>query len=436
MDDAPHLAVGDAAPLAISGSKARRGVTLSIESIVIVGAGQGGYQAAASLRQEGFAGTISLVGDEPGLPYQRPPLSKAYMKEGNAERLHLKPETFYASSAIDYRATTRAISVDRANRIVLTESGSALPYDHLVLALGARNAVPPLAGVADGISSGRVMALRTLTDAAALRDRTYASRSAIVVGGGFIGLEYAAVARAAGLDVTVVEAADRLMSRVVSPHISAHFLSAHQAMGNRVLLGVGAKAFTADGVALSDRRHISGDVVLLAAGVRPNVELAAEAGLETSNGIVVDARLLTGDPAISAIGDCALFPAADGTAVRLESVQAAVDHARHVARRLVHGDDRPYCAVPWFWSDQADLKLQIAGLRHHTHRQVVVPASPEKLIVLNLDGDALRAVETVNAAGPHMAARRLLAQGRDVTLPEIEAAGYDLVAMAKALPHP
>ena len=362
---------------------------MSIERVIIIGAGQGGHQVAASLRQEGFAGSVTLIGDEPGFPYQRPPLSKGYMKDGKAERLLLKSETFYESSAIDYRATTRAVKIDRSRQRVITTDGSDLPYHHLVLAIGARNALPPIEGLAEALKAGQVMGLRTLADAGILRELTASARSAVVIGGGFIGLEFAAVARARGLDVTVVEAADRLMARVVSSDISAHFLEAHEGMGNRILLGVDARGIAHGKVTLSDGGQVTADLILLAAGVRPNIELAAEAGLATANGIVVDSQLLTSDPAISAIGDCALFPASDGSTVRLESVQAAVDHARHVARRLVHGEWKPYAAVPWFWSDQGDLKLQIAGLRHHAHRQIVVPSPAGKLVVLNLDGDVL-----------------------------------------------
>jgi 3-phenylpropionate/trans-cinnamate dioxygenase ferredoxin reductase subunit len=397
-----------------------------MERVVIVGAGQGGLQAAASLRQDGFAGPITLIGDEPGLPYQRPPLSKAYMKDGDPGRLLLKPAAFYDTNAIDYRAPTRAVAIDRAAGRVETDEGGAHAYDHLILATGSRNAVPPIAG----LEGSDVLGLRTLADADMLRGRLAAAATAVVIGGGFIGLEFAAVARGAGLDVTVLEAADRLMGRVVSPEISAHFLAAHQAMGTRVLLGARAEAVEPDAVVLAGGERVPGELIVLAAGVRPNVELAEAAGLAVANGVVVDPRLLTGDPAVSALGDCAAFPTPEGRLVRLESVQAAVDHARHIARRLTLGDAAPYAAPPWFWSDQGDLKLQIAGLTHGADRRVVAPADAGKLVVLNLVGDRLVAVETVNAPAPHMATRRLLA-GPPPTLGEIEAAGFDLPRLAK-----
>jgi 3-phenylpropionate/trans-cinnamate dioxygenase ferredoxin reductase subunit len=398
-----------------------------MERVVIVGAGQGGLQAAANLRQDGFAGRITLIGDEPGLPYQRPPLSKAYMKDGDPGRLLLKPAAFYETNAIDYRASTRAVAIDRVAGRIETEDGGTQAYDHLILATGSRNAVPPIAG----LEGSDVLGLRTLADADALRGRLAAAGTAVVIGGGFIGLEFAAVARGAGLEVTVLEAADRLMGRVVSPEISAHFLASHQAMGTRVLLGARADAVEPGAVVLAGGERVPGELIVLAAGVRPNVELAEAAGLAVANGVVVDPRLLTGDPAVSALGDCAAFPTPEGRLVRLEAVQAAVDHARHIARRLALGDAAPYAAPPWFWSDQGDLKLQIAGLTHGADRRIVAPADAGKLVVLNLAGDRLVAVETVNAPAPHMATRRLLA-GPPVTLGEIEAIGFDLPRLAKA----
>ncbi|MFT3972220.1 MAG: FAD-dependent oxidoreductase [Amaricoccus sp.] len=399
------------------------------DRVVIVGAGQGGFQAAASLRQEGFAGRVTLVGDEPGLPYQRPPLSKAYMKDGDPKRLALRPAGFFAEAGIE-RVGGWVEEIDRDAGRVLLAGGEALAYDHLILATGARNAMPPVSGLAEAVAARAVVGLRTLADAELMRARIAAGGRAVVIGGGFIGLEFAAVARAAGLDVTVVEAADRLMARVVSPEISEHFLDLHRGLGVDVRLGAAAAAVEPAGVRLASGERVAGGLILLAAGVRPNIELAAAAGITVGNGVVVDGRLVSSDPAVSALGDVALYPGPDGESVRLESVQAAVDHARHIARRVATGDGSDYAAVPWFWSDQGAAKLQIAGLRHHRHRTVAVPG--DRRVVLSLAGDVLKAVETVNAPAPHMAARRLLAAGQAVTLSEIEAAGFDLVALAKA----
>lgn len=401
-----------------------------MQRIVIIGTGQGGQQMAASLRQEGFQGEILMLGEEPGLPYQRPPLSKAYMANGNAAALLLKPASFYERSAIVLRDGVRVAAIDRAAREVVTGDGARHPYDHLVIATGARNAPPPI----PGLDAPGVVELRSLADAERIRRRLAATRHAVVVGGGFIGLEFAAMARAAGVAVTVVEAAPRLMSRALSPEMADWFLTLHREMGSQVLLdapvaGVLAGADgRASGVVLADGREVSGDLVLMATGVRPNSELAEAAGLACANGILVDATLATADPAISALGDVAAFPGPLGRPLRLESVQAAVDHARHIARRLVGGASAPYAAVPWFWSDQGKAKLQIAGLLTGADRTVVLPQPEAAPVVLLFRGGHLAAVETVNAAGIHMAARRMIG----CPLAQLEAHGFDLRAAMKA----
>jgi 3-phenylpropionate/trans-cinnamate dioxygenase ferredoxin reductase component len=403
----------------------------AVERVVIVGAGQAGQQVAASLRQEGFAGAIALVGDEPGLPYQRPPLSKGYMKDGLAERLQLAPAAFYERNAIALQPETRVVAIDRAAREVVASDRSRQGYDHLVLATGARNLRPPILGA----DHGEVVELRDLRHADAIRERLGRTRHAIVIGGGFIGLEFAAVAREAGVEVTVVEALDRLMARVASPAISERFFDAHRFWGTRVMFealatGIEIAPDGGAGVALATGGGIEGDMVLLATGIEPNAELAAEAGLRIENGIAVDARLLTDDPAISAIGDCASFPGPFGGRVRLESVQAAVDHARHVARRIARADMAAFEAVPWFWSDQRDLKLQIAGLTSLAEVRVSLPPDGPAETVLGFRDGVLVAVETVNGPGAHMAARRLLARG-GVTQADLREAGWDLRALAK-----
>lgn len=399
--------------------------------VVIVGAGQGGLQVAASLRQEGFAGRVTLIGDEPGLPYQRPPLSKAYMKDGDASRLALKPEGFFAVSDIDYRPATVVAAIDRgAGRVVLAD-GRQVPFDFLVLATGARNAAPPL----PGLDLPGVHELRGLADAARLRGAMGTARRAAVIGGGFIGLEFAAVAAAAGLSVTVIEAADRLMARAVTLPMSQRFLDFHRGAGVDVrlsTLGTGITgADVTTGVALAGGERIAADLVIVATGVRPNVELATEAGLAVANGIVVDGHLRTADPRIFAIGDCASFPL-DGVAMRLESVQAAVDHARHVAATIAGRDQPPYAALPWFWSDQGSLKLQIAGLSTGwDDTRALTDDAGAVDTVLGFRAGRLIAVETVNQAGRHMAARKLLA-GPPVTREALVAADWDLRALLAA----
>lgn len=371
----------------------------TIRDIVVIGAGQGGFQAAASLRQEGFTGTVTLIGDEPGLPYQRPPLSKAYLKSGKADQLWLRPENFYEKNKITLVSGRRVDRIDRAAKAVWA-GDQRYAYDHLILALGCRNARPALSGLDHALD------LRTLQDAEALRNAVVGAERCVVIGGGFIGLEFAAVAAGLGRQVTVVEMADRLMARAVSPAMSARFAHKHAELGVDIRLNQAAAAIGPTEVTLADGMALPADLVLLAAGVIPNVKLAQRAGLQVANGIVVDSRLCTSDPDISALGDCAAFPmTGQDSPVRLESVQAATDHARHIARRLAKEEDAPYETVPWFWSDQADWKLQIAGLaRPEDDSDVLHDGS-----VLRFSEDRLTAVETINGPRIHMKARRLLA---------------------------
>lgn len=403
--------------------------------IVVVGTGQGAFQLAASLRDEGFAGAITLIGEEPGLPYQRPPLSKAYLKEGREERLLLRPESFYVRQDIGLIAGERVIGIDRAGQRVVTRSGASHGYDHLVLATGARNAAPPIVGIgAEG-----VLGLRTLADARALRGAMAGAASVLVIGGGFIGLEFAAVARAAGCAVTVLEAGPRLMARAVSEPTSRVFLDLHTSMGTLVSLGIPVAEILTDGAGraagarLADGAEHRADLVLLATGVRPDTELAEAAGLPVANGILTDAQLLTSDPAISALGDCAAVPQGKaGVPLRLESVQAATDQARTVARRLA-GRPAPYAAVPWFWSDQGAARLQIAGLTAGaTETEEIGPASGGRVVLCFRMGH-LVGVETVNAPAEHMAARSLLALRPETARADLARQGYDIRAMAKAV---
>ncbi|HLG83825.1 MAG TPA: FAD-dependent oxidoreductase [Bradyrhizobium sp.] len=399
-----------------------------IGAVVIVGAGHAGFQVAASLRQAGFAEPVIMINDEAHLPYQRPPLSKAYIK-GNAgpESLFFRPDKFYLDQKIEL-VSDRAAAIDRAARKVKLASGRVLDYGHLVLATGARNRLIdlPNANLPD------VKYLRILDESEALRACIGGHSRVVVIGAGFIGLEFAATARIKGLEVDVLELANRVMARAVTAEVSEYFQERHRAAGIRIHLGVMATSIEAangkvTGVSLSDGRHLPADLVVVGVGVLPNVELAAEAGLATASGIVVNEHLLTSDPDISAIGDCALFASRRfGGSLRLESVQNATDQARCVAARLT-GDDKAYDGEPWFWSDQGDDKLQIAGLTTGYDRVVLRGDPAERAFsVFCYKGETLLGIESVNRAGDHMFGRRLLGMRRSITPEQAADPGFDL----------
>jgi 3-phenylpropionate/trans-cinnamate dioxygenase ferredoxin reductase subunit len=399
-------------------------------SVLIVGAGHAGFQLAASLRQHGFSEPIRMVNDEAHLPYQRPPLSKAYLKSGGApDSLMFRPEKFYRDQNIELVAD-RAAAIDRGDHKLRLASGASLDYAHLVLATGARNRLLdiPNANLED------VRYLRILDDSEALRQLLSPGRRVVVIGAGFIGLEFAATARAKGLEVDVLELGTRVMARAVTAEISEFFQARHTAAGIRLHLGVQATSIESEGakvtgVSLSDGRHIPADLVVVGVGVLPNVELAAEAGLPVAAGIIVNEHLLTADPDISAIGDCALFASPRfGAPLRLESVQNAADHARCVAARLT-GDAKEYDGLPWFWSDQGPDKLQIAGLTTG-YDQVAVRGNREQgaFSAFCYRSGTLVGIESINRAGDHMFGRRLLAANGSITPGQAADSNFDLKA--------
>jgi 3-phenylpropionate/trans-cinnamate dioxygenase ferredoxin reductase subunit len=412
---------------------------MAIERVVIVGAGHAGFQLAASLRQGGFDGTIVLLGDEPVLPYQRPPLSKDYLDgKIGLDLLLMRPEVFYRDHRIDYLPGTRAVEIDRAGSQLRLASAETLGYDHLVLATGARNRIPPLPGIElDGVCY-----LRNLAETDELRQRLAAAEHIAVIGAGFIGLEFAAVARSKSKPVRILELTDRVMGRVVCPVTSEFFAAAHRQNGVEFSFGAQTVRIAGDGgrvdhLELASGERLEADLVLVSIGVVPNGELAAAAGLAVQNGIVVDVQLLTADPAISAIGDCCAYPSvhADGNMTRLEAVQNAADHARCVADRIL-GKAHPYTALPWFWSEQGPLRLQIAGLtagHDHTVRRGSVE-NGEFSVFCYRDGTLL-GVESVNRPADHAHARRLLSAGRQVTTEQAADDSFDLRAAASARPN-
>ncbi|MFJ9173704.1 NAD(P)/FAD-dependent oxidoreductase [Streptomyces sp. NPDC102360] len=391
---------------------------MSSPRVLIAGAGHAGYQVATSLRSAGFDGHVTLVGDEPCLPYQRPPLSKDYLLGKVPEELvPFRAPAFYPDHDIEVRVGAAVAGIDRDRRHVALASGEDdLGYDHLVLALGARCRQLGL----PGSDLRGVVELRTRADAELLRRQLTPGVRVAVVGGGFIGLEVAAAARSLGAEVTVLEASPELMGRVLSRPTAAHLADLHGRSGVNIRCATGVAAIEGTDGRVTAVRTATGDlldadVVVLGVGVVPNTELAADAGLVVDNGIVVDHDLLTSDTAISAIGDCASFPTRFSPhPTRLESVQNAADQARHVAARLTGRADGPYDAVPYFWSSQYAAKLQIAGLRNG-HDHTVRRGGVDAFSTFCFQGDRLLAVESVNAPADHLAARKILSAQTRIT---------------------
>jgi len=381
------------------------------EKIVIIGAGQAAAQAVQSLRAEGFDGPITVVGDEAYPPYQRPPLSKAWLKgEADEDALTLKPAEWYAEAGVDLWLAAPVASIDRADRKVTLSDGERLPYDILILATGARARPLPVAGA----DLSGVLSLRSAADAEALKTALGPGKRIVVVGGGYVGLEAAASALALGAEITVVEREDRVLARVASRTLSSFFQDYHQTQG--VTFHLGARVTGFDGVdgkvtavRLADGATLPCDVALVGIGALPNVELAAGCGLALADGIVVDGEARTSDPAIFAIGDCTWRPMPlYGRELRLESVPNALEQAKQAASAIA-GRAPPPSEVPWFWSDQYDLKLQMAGLADGADEIVVRgDQAAGRFAVFHLREGVLTAVEAVNAPPEFMGGRQMI----------------------------
>lgn len=392
--------------------------TGEIRRIIIIGAGQAGGETAQRLRQGGFTGDITLIGEEPAAPYQRPPLSKAYLKgELDMDRLMLRPASVYVEEKIALLTRTRAVWIDRANRKVRIEGGRELPYDALVLATGAKPRKLPLVGA----DLEGVHLFRTAADVDEVRERFVPGAKLIVIGAGYIGLEVAAVARQCGLDVTVVEAAVRPLARVTSPEVAGFFLDEHTRQGVRFVLGGQPAVIKGEervrGVGLTDGAELPADLVIAGIGISPDTALAEQCGLEVSNGVVTDRHCRTSDPAIFAIGDCAARPMVhyDNRIARLESVHNAVEGAKIVAAMLT-GAKEHIEEAPWFWSDQYDLKLQIAGLfQGYDHVAFRGVMADRAFAAFYYKGDRLIAVDAVNRPAEYLGAKMLIQTNR--TLP-------------------
>jgi len=381
------------------------------ERVVIAGAGHAAGQIVASLKQQKFAGQIVLVGDEPYLPYQRPPLSKKFLSgDLPAERLYVKPESFYDDPQIEVLLETSISAIDRQDKVLRTTDDAAIAYDKLILALGSRVRRLPI----DGANLAGVYYLRSIEDVERIRAELQNKKTAVIVGAGYIGLEVAAVIRQAGLDVTVVEMADRVMSRVVSPEISDFYQIEHTNHGVKLRLSTGISAFRGDGhieaVETADGELIAADFVVVGVGIRPNVELASDAGLEVSDGIVVNDQCQSSDPNIYAVGDCTAHPnSIYDRQIRLESVHNALEQAKTAVSNIC-GTESHYSQVPWFWSDQFDLKLQIAGLSTG-YDDVVIRGNPadRSFACLYLKNGELIATDAVNSPKEFVQSKALIA---------------------------
>jgi 3-phenylpropionate/trans-cinnamate dioxygenase ferredoxin reductase subunit len=401
-------------------------------TIAIIGAGQAGLQVAASLRELQHPGRVVLIGDEPHLPYQRPPLSKGYLLgEVDEAQLGLRPSAFFSKLQIELLTGRRALAIDRCRRIVGLDDDSVVEYDQLVLATGARNR--PLR--VPGTDLQNVFYLRTLDESAALRARMGTAKNAVVIGAGFIGLEFAAAAAKQGLDVTVLDVAGRPMARAVSKTMSRIFLREHQKLGVQLRFDTQVVRLLGDSGRVSGVETggtvLKADLVVIGIGVVPNIELAAACDLAVDDGVAVDEFLQTSDPHISAIGDVAAHvnQHAHGHRVRLESVQNASDQARCIARRLV-GQPAPYDALPWFWSHQAHLKLQMAGLPSADCDEAV-RGDPDSAVcsVFLFRAGRVVCVESLNRATDHMFARRLLANRIPLTPEQAADTSFDLKSL-------
>ncbi len=380
--------------------------------VIIVGAGHAAGQAVASLRVEGYEGSITVIGEEPYIPYQRPPLSKKFLAgELDIERVYFKPAAFYEKSQAEMVLNRRVVKIDRPHKLVHLDDDSTRAYDKLILATGSR--VREL--TIPGHDLEGIFYLRTIADVEAIQEKFNQGGKMVIVGGGYIGLEIAAVAVKRGLDVTVLEMAPRVLARVVDPIISTFYTKMHTQEGVKIETEVAVSGFEGNGkierIVCADGKKFDADFVVVGVGIIPNVELAQEAGLEVENGIVVNELCQTEDADIYSIGDCTNHPnALLGHRLRLESVHNALEQGKTAAADIC-GKQKPYAQIPWFWSDQYDLKLQIAGLSGG-YDETVVRGNPEtdrSFAVFYLRDGVMIACDAINRAPEHMMSRRLIA---------------------------
>ncbi|MCP5072552.1 MAG: NAD(P)/FAD-dependent oxidoreductase [Rhodobacteraceae bacterium] len=380
--------------------------------VVVVGAGQAGSSLVAKLRNSGFEGGVTLIGAEPTPPYQRPPLSKKYLLgEMPLDRLLLRPESFYVENNIELHLGETVEGIDPAAKTI-RHGGQTLAYDHLVFATGSepRRLPASIGGALNG-----VYVVRGLHDVDSMAPEFAKGRHVLIIGGGYIGLEAAAVSASKGLKVTLVEMADRILQRVACKETSDYFRALHQSHCVEILEGVGLQKLLGDdrvtGAVLSDGRQIDVDFTVVGVGITPTQSLAEQAGVEIENGIKTDTCGRTSVPGIWAAGDCASFPYRN-TRIRLESVQNAIDQAELVAENIM-GAEKDYVAKPWFWSDQFDVKLQIAGLNTGYDEVITRPGDKEGSVAFwYFKGEELLAVDAANEARSYMIGKRLIEAGK------------------------
>lgn len=389
---------------------------------IIIGAGHAGSQLAAALRQEGYNEPVLLLSKETDFPYHRPPLSKAFLKAADDKSQLLRAESFYRTNNIEFLPSVTAEAIDVAARSVNLVDGRKRDYDKLVLATGATPRLPPVPGA----DLTGVVAIRTIDDSRRLRALLPAAATAVVIGGGFIGLEIAATLAALGKNVTVLELSDRVLGRSVSPLVSQHVLERLSGRGIRLLLRTGVSRINANGRAVASvttttGEEIPADFVVAGVGVDPNTRLAEEAGLACDNGILVDHNLQTSHPDVLAIGDCARYYHWHAARpVRLESVQNATDQARTAARTIM-GRPEPYRAVPWFWSDIGDMKLQMVGLSFDADSHILLGSREGNAFsVYHFAGRRLLAIDSINRPADHMLGRKMLAAGFSPTPDDVQ----------------
>ncbi len=397
-----------------------------MSTVVIIGAGHAAGQVAASLRQDGHEGPIIMLGDEPVIPYQRPPLSKQYLSgEQGIERVYLRPQKFYDDKKIEVRTGVTVDRMDRVAKTVHTSAGDTISYDHLIIATGSRARKLNI----EGSSLGGIHYLRSVGDVDAIRSEMAPGKKLVIVGGGYIGLEVASVAVVAGLEVHVIEMESRILQRVTTADMSAYYHQLHASRGVHIHVSTGVKGFTGSGgrvsAVLADGKMADGkmadisfpaDLVIVGIGIIPNVEIARDAGITCENGIVVDEHCRTSDPAIYAIGDCTNHPnPLLGRRLRLESVPNAMEQAR-VASANIRGDMKTYSAIPWFWSDQYELKLQMVGFSADGNQQVLRGnKAANQFAVFYLKDGIVVAADAVNSPKEFMLCKQMIGKPVDAT---------------------